>query len=133
MFLFCRNVVEVAIAFSIIPPCLIHICTPTFPIYRRPTPCDFPFWADFGSSRAEKPPSSARGTLQATKLRVSPSHRHHHPPQEQRTPPEVPALLPAPLPAETAAQLWHLHHSPGKSSDISFRLDFFAIKMCVCV
>ena len=63
----------------------------------------------------EKPIGGARGTLQAAGLWGEAPHGHHHSPQTERTPPQVPAVLPTSFPAAATTQLWNLRHSPGET------------------
>lgn len=81
---------------------------------RRADPCQLPIRTHSGASSAEKPDGGARGTLQAAGLRGEAPNSHHHSPQTQRTPPQVPAVLPASFSAATAAPVWNLCHSPGE-------------------
>lgn len=81
---------------------------------RRADPRQLPFRTHSGASSAEKPDGGARGTLQAAGLRGEAPNSHHHSPQTQRTPPQVPAVLPASFSAATAAPVWNLCHSPGE-------------------
>lgn len=69
------------------------------------------------SSRGSKEKSAggARGTLQAAWLWSEAPNGHNHSPQTQRTPPEVPIVLPTSFPTAATAPLWNLRHSPGET------------------
>lgn len=63
----------------------------------------------------EKSTGGARRTLQAAWLWGEAPNSHHHSPQTQRTPPQVPTILPTSFSAATTAPIWNLHHSPGET------------------
>lgn len=85
-----------------------------FCVRRRADPRQLPVRPDPGPGPEEEPPGGERGAVPAAGLRGPPPDRHHHPAPPPRASPEVPALLPASVPAAAAAQLRHLRHPPGE-------------------
>jgi hypothetical protein len=83
-------------------------------LFRWTNPRHLPLWVDTGPSGAEESFGGPRGALQAAWLWGAAPHRHNHSPQKPGAPPEVPPLLPSPIPTATAAQLRHLRHPPGE-------------------
>jgi len=95
--------------------CSLRVLTGPASAHRWADPRQLSVGAHDRTGSEEKPLGGARRTLQAARLRGEAPDGHHHPPQTPRTPPEVPAVLPASFSPATAAQLWNLHHSPGET------------------